>query len=100
MGLGDGLRENRAAPGHQAVFPGYRCSFFFFSCLTFFFRFAKMIHVHLEVKKAVHHLLVVTDTQGNPGGNTPLSFIKYGGSRGHREAGLAPGLWGSQEGLM
>lgn len=22
---------------------------FFFSCLTFFFRFAKMIHVHLEV---------------------------------------------------
>lgn len=75
-------------------------AFFFFSCLTFFFRFAKMIHVHLEVKKAVHHLLVVTDTQGNPGGNTPLSFIKYGGSRGHREAGLAPGLWGSQEGLM
>lgn len=30
MELGDELRENRAAPGHQAVFPGYRCSIFFF----------------------------------------------------------------------
>lgn len=58
------LVKRRLSQDTELPFQGIIADIFFFLSPLFFFRFAKMMYAHLKAKKAVHHFLVATDTQG------------------------------------